>query len=319
MVDSSVRLADVSVVMPTFNRRDLLAAALDGIEALTPGPAEVVVVSDGSTDGTDELVRARGVTLLHTDHRGPGAARNEGWRSCTGDVVAFLDDDCVPAPSWLDELVQPFADASVGLVQGRTLPAGPVGRYDRTIEVWAETGLYESCNIAYRRSALERTGGFDEARFERLTARMVGRGRGAHFGEDTHLGWQVRRAGWQTVYAAEAVVRHHVFPGTFTDALREEWRSGNFALLIGEVPELRALLPGGRYFLRRHDPLVHAALLGTLLALAGRRRAGVLALPYLAWLVANRRGRSAVEQALRDAVRSAGLVVGSARARHVVL
>jgi len=298
---------------------DLLELTLDSIGALDPAPAEVVVVSDGSTDGTDDLVKARGLRLLRTDRQGPGGARNAGWRSTDSDVIAFVDDDCVVSPSWLGALTRPFADDSVGLSQGRTVPAGPTGRYDRTISVLPEALLFESCNIAYRRSALTDVDGFDETTFRRLSGRMLGAGRAAHFGEDTDLGWRVRRKGWKTAYAPDAVACHHVFPGTLADALREEWRSGNFAFLVRVVPELRSNLPGGRYFLSRQGPLAQTALVGLVATAVGARAGALLALPYLAWLFGTRHRNPRVDVVLRDAVRSASLIVGSARARRLVL
>jgi glycosyltransferase involved in cell wall biosynthesis len=316
-VGTQATLDALSVVIPTYDRRALLETTLDSVAALDPAPGQVIVVSDGSTDGSDEVVEARGLELVRTDRAGAGGARNAGWQAAGGEIVAFLDDDCVAAPGWAAALVDGFTSPSVGFVQGQTIPAGPVGRHDRTIHVKPEQCLYESCNIAYRRDALVEVGGFDVAWFERVRGRR--RGPGRPFGEDTDLAWRVRRAGWQPAYAPDALVRHHVFPGTFGDSLREEWRAGNFAMLLREVPELRDQLPGGRWFLRRHGPLIDAGLVGLLLAASGRRRAAVLAVPYLAWLLANRRGTDIVEQALRDGVGSVGRIVGSVRAGSVVL
>ncbi|HZU80542.1 MAG TPA: glycosyltransferase family 2 protein, partial [Acidimicrobiales bacterium] len=132
----------MAVVIPTFDRRELLQELLEAVDALDPAPAEVVVVSDGSSDGTDELVADLGVTLLVTPRLGPAAARNAGWRATTSDVVAFVDDDCLPDPSWLGRLWTAFsALPEVGVVQGRTRPVRPPGPYERTIDVASEYGL----------------------------------------------------------------------------------------------------------------------------------------------------------------------------------
>lgn len=299
--------------MPTHQRRDLLAHALDSIERLDPAPGEVVVVSDGSTDGSDDVVRSRGLRLVRTEHVGAAGARNAGWRATSADVIAFLDDDCAADPGWLGALVAPFADDDdLGLVQGRTVPAGPMGPHDRAIHVEAERGLYESCNIAYRREALAATGGFDERWAQRFGGRP--------FGEDTDLAWRARRLGWRTAFADDAVVRHHVFPGTLADTLREQRRLGGFPLLVALVPELRDLLPGGRYFLRRHGPLAQAALLAPVVALRSRRLAVAMALPYAAWLLRRQREPGALaRQVVGDAVGSASLLAGSVRHRSLVL
>jgi glycosyltransferase involved in cell wall biosynthesis len=313
---------DVSVVIPTYNRRGLLERTLQSVAALDPGPAEVVVVSDGSTDGSDEMVRSLGWPLLRTDRRGAAGARNEGWRSAAASMVAFLDDDCIAEPGWLGALVAPFADEGVGLVQGATVPDGSPGPYDRTVHVQPALRLYESCNIAYRRRALEQVGGFDEEFIRRIQPRvgLPGRGGGRPFGEDTHLGWRVQRLGWRAAIASDAVVRHHIFEGTFSDSLREEWRAGNFTLLLDEIPELRDLFPGGRYFVRRHSVLAQAAIVGLVAFASGHRRVGAaLSAPYLAWLLRHHRGRAIADQAARDAVRSVSLLIGSARTGRVLL
>ena len=149
---------------------------------------------------------------------------------------------------------------------------------------------------------------------------LPGRKGGRPFAEDTHLAWRVRRAGWQSVFAGDAIVRHAVFPGSLADTLKEEWRKGNFTLVLDEIPELRELLPGGGYLLRRQSLLAQGALLGGLLALARRPRAGLaFAAPYLLWLA--RRGSLAdiAHQATRDTVCSVSLLLGSAKTGRLLL
>lgn len=302
----------VAVVVPTYQRRDLLVSTLDSLERLHRRPDEVVVVSDGSTDGSDELALDRGLRLIRTDRLGAAGARNAGWRATNADVVAFTDDDCAAEPQWLDALLDPFLDESVGIVQGRTAPAGPVGPFDRTIDVASERGLYESCNIAYRRGALEVAGGFDESFAQRFGGRP--------FGEDTDLAWRVRRSGWRTAFADDAVVRHHVFAGTFADTLREQWRLRWFPTMVHLYPELREQLPGGRWFLRRQSAAAQLLLVAPLVAVRSRTAAALLALPYAAWLVRrHRRPGPAARQVARDIVASAALLRGSIAARTPLL
>lgn len=300
----------VAVVIPTRNRAARLRLALAGVRSQRRPPDEVVVVSDGSTDGTDDVAAGAGVTLLRTDGVGAAGARNAGWRATSSDVVAFLDDDCVPTPGWLAALTAGLDDPSVGIAQGATLPEGGVGPRARSIHVTSETGLYECCNIAYRRSALEDVGGFDES----FTVRQ-----GRPFGEDTDLAWRVRRRGWATRFAADAVVRHEVTPESLKDSLRAEWRRSGFVTLAARYPELRERLPRGRWFLRRQSPWAQLALIGLAVVPFSRRAAGVLAAPYLAWVVRSVRPADAPRQALRDLVCSAALAQASLRTRRVLL
>ncbi|MGD9255575.1 MAG: glycosyltransferase family A protein, partial [Chromatiales bacterium] len=85
----------ISVIIPTCNRVETLPRALDSVLAQTLSVDEVIVVDDGSTDGTADLVRASypQVRLLQQPNRGVSAARNRGIRKATGDWIAFLDSD----------------------------------------------------------------------------------------------------------------------------------------------------------------------------------------------------------------------------------
>jgi GT2 family glycosyltransferase len=97
---------DISVVIPTHNRLEVLAEVLQALEfQASPPPFEVVVVDDGSTDGTAEWLRGRAFDLplriLTQTNSGPAAARNTGVAVASGEWVAFLGDDTVPSPGWL--------------------------------------------------------------------------------------------------------------------------------------------------------------------------------------------------------------------------
>ncbi len=97
---------DFSVVIPTHNRLEVLAEVIQALEFQDRPPSfEVVVVDDGSTDGTADWLRSRTFNLtlrvLTQENRGPAAARNTGVAVASGEWVAFLGDDTVPSPGWL--------------------------------------------------------------------------------------------------------------------------------------------------------------------------------------------------------------------------
>ena len=297
------------MVIPTYRRPARLREALAALAAADPAPSEVVVSAFEPADA--EVAEEAGARVVVSPRRGAAAQRNAGWRAARGPVIAFTDDDCTPDPGWLDALTAPFRDARVGLVQGATLPAGQTGRLTRSIHVTAETGLYESCNMAYRRAALEECGGFDETLAERFSGRP--------FGEDVQLAWRVKRAGWRSIFAADAVVRHEVTRTGLGGVMAEEWRRGMFPALVVEVPELRDRLPGAGWLLRPQSAWAQLAVAGAAVALASPPAGAALAAPYALWLARSRSLRDAPYQALRDAVASVALLVGSARARSVLL
>jgi glycosyltransferase involved in cell wall biosynthesis len=98
----------VSVVVPTFNRAELIQETIESVLRQTTPAHEIIVVDDGSTDSTCAVVRAYGdrVVLLRHDRRGPAAARNRGLERATGDWIAFLDSDDVWMPTKLEKQLQ---------------------------------------------------------------------------------------------------------------------------------------------------------------------------------------------------------------------
>ena len=229
---------------------------------------EVIVVDDGSTDDTfatlERLVEHAPFELrpLQLDrNRGPATARNLGWKAARASVVAFTDDDCAPQPRWLRAMLAALADADV--VQGRTMPdptrVARLGPFSHTIHVESETGYYETCNMAYRRSVLEQLGGFDE------TFRFP-------YGEDTDLAWRAKEMGARTAFADDAVVIHDVFTPSFRDHLNGIRRREGLVHALSQHPNLRSSLRLGLFFRATHPPALAGAAAALLVAAAPRRR-----------------------------------------------
>ena len=167
----------ISVVVPCRNAERHLARCLDALSVQEPfeGDFEVVVVDDRSTDRSAEVAAARGVRVLRSHGRGPYAARNAGVRASEGDVVAFTDADCEPAPDWIRRVAAEFEDDEVAIVIGPRLPVDRrglslVSAYERANDAYvfggARTQLYYASaqNMAVRRSAFERFELFRERR-----------------------------------------------------------------------------------------------------------------------------------------------------------
>ncbi|MEY2565793.1 MAG: hypothetical protein QOE35_322 [Actinomycetota bacterium] len=238
----------VSVVVATYNRADRLERLLGCLGAQeVDGGFEVVVVDDGSTDGTPEVVARHSRTsrfplrmVRLPQNGGVGAARNAGWRAASGRVIAFTDDDCMPARGWLEVLVSGLAESDIaqGLTAIDPEHLRDIGPFGHTVEVLGETGFYETCNIAYRREWLERMAGFEES-FRT-------------YAEDTDLAWRAKKAGARTAFMPNAVVYHDVRPSSFRAHLRQVRRRGAIVPAIRRHPELRRSYPHGLFFSPAH-------------------------------------------------------------------
>jgi glycosyltransferase involved in cell wall biosynthesis len=164
----------VSVVIPVLNGertiRECLASVLHG--NYPADRREILVVDNGSTDRTVEVVASHPVQLLHEPRRGAAAARNRGIAASQGAILAFTDADCIATTSWLRELVAGFTDPAVAAVEGEVSPypsAGPVERYaamigSHTRESRVNNPLapfVNTANVAFRREVFQRIGCFD--------------------------------------------------------------------------------------------------------------------------------------------------------------
>ncbi len=263
----------VSVCVVVKDRRQLMLRCLDAIGAQDRPAGEVVVVDNGSTDGTFEALQQRAAAdprlRVVRDTGSLGRARNTAARTASGHVLAFTDSDCRPRPDWLRHGLVAFADDRVGVVQGRTVPEhAPTVRWSATQDIGSPTGLFEACNVLYRRDALLGSGGFDEE---------VG-----FFGEDTAAGWAVLRAGWREEWAGAAVVEHVVTTPGLGWHLRRTRGYANWPALIHRFPERREMLWHGM-FLRRRTAEADAAVAGVCAALVTRRLAPALAAVPFAW------------------------------------
>lgn len=233
-----------------------------------------VVVPTARPEGLERLLRRLdgfpGRVLAVEGARGPAAARNEGWRASDADWVAFLDDDVVPGPGWQDDLLRDLArlDVRVAGSQGRVRvplpPDRPPTDWERNV-AGLETARWATADMAYRRAALERLGGFDE-RFPRA------------YREDADLALRALRAGWRLVRGRRAVI-HPVGPAGPLVSVRKQAGNADDVLMRakhGRDWRRQAGAPPGR--LRRHLAVTALGAAAGAAALAGRRGAAAAAL-----------------------------------------
>lgn len=217
---------EISVIVVNWNRRELLRRCLQSLARQRQVGFEVILVDNGSRDGSVEMARCefgeRGAfplrTIVNPDNRGFCAANNQGIAAAQGAFLALLNNDAEAHPDWLAALRRAFdQDPQIGMAASKILvmenprridkaghliyPDGQnrgrgsgeqdVGQYDRTEEVLWPDG----CAAMYRRAMLEQIGGFDEDFFA--------------YGDDAELGLRARIAGWRCLYVPQAVVWHH--------------------------------------------------------------------------------------------------------------
>lgn len=208
----------VSVIIPTRNRKDSLSATIKSIAKLNypKDQYEIIIVDDGSTDGTDNLVQELKYNLPVTLHyykqesRGISATKNVAINNSHGTVLAFTDDDCIIEKTWLKKIVKYFNSSKIGAVGGpdkvpstATLLAKCI---DYSVTSFVGTGgvrqgkavrlakyYPRGCNMAVPKAVIEKVGGFDET----LVA-----------GEDIELVYRIKRAGYLVQYAHDAFVWH---------------------------------------------------------------------------------------------------------------
>lgn len=217
----------VSVVICTRNRPEQLARCLRSLKTLSPQPLEIIVVDNApSNDETRKIVeQIPGIHYVLEPRPGLSIARNTGIRHCTGDIIAFTDDDVVVHPDWLKRLQLCFKNPEVMAITGLILPAELETESQLIFEIglgnfgWGyHTKVFDSkffqatkylgvpvwrigagANMAFRSCCFERVGNFDE----RLGAGASG------CSEDSELWYRILAEGGVCLYEPTAVVFHY--------------------------------------------------------------------------------------------------------------
>lgn len=219
-----------TVIVPVRNRPDLVREAIGSLLAQSRLPDEIIVVDDGSTDGTAKALEAYGdrIILVRTPGLGPSAARNAGIRAARGDLIGFLDSDDLWPPDSLETQIRvltenPDADVAWGTSRWIIMPGGaplfrrPSPDLERNLSL--DTMLF-------RRSVFERIGTFNE---------------GLRLGEDGDLFLRARDAGISFVEHGALVAELRRHAGNMTN----EGEAVRRSLLLAAREALRRKPPSG--------------------------------------------------------------------------
>lgn len=285
-------MSAISLVLPTLNGESELPGLLEALGAQTRPAGEIVVVDSSSDDNTCEVAASYPgvrVVKIARDEFNHGLTRDFALRQTTGDYVAFMTQDAVPANGrYLENLVAPLdKDPLVALVSGRQLPKPDARRFEqlvrefnypaesnvRTIEDLPRLGIktYFASDVCscYRRSAYLEVGGFDEVETN----------------EDMLMAARLLKAGYKVAYAAEAEV-YHSHNLTPKEQYRRNRAVGAFlAAYDGELDVPDEVGEGSR---------LAKSVLGTVLREGRPVEAMAFAADCAARLAGNRAGRSRV-------------------------
>ncbi len=196
----------VSVVVCSYNGAATLAQCLESLGRLRYPDYEVILVDDGSTDGTPAIAaRFPDIVTIRQDNKGLSEARNVGLRAATGEIIAYTDSDCFADPDWLTHLVHQFEVTGADAVGGPNLSpddgwlaacvAASPGQPTHVLESDQVAEHIPGCNMAYRRGPLEAINGFDP-QFLRA-------------GDDVDVCWRLQQSGRWISFAPGAFVWHH--------------------------------------------------------------------------------------------------------------
>ncbi|WDF54464.1 glycosyltransferase family 2 protein [Mucilaginibacter sp. KACC 22063] len=160
---------NVSIVIPTFNRNDLLSKCLDSLALGTQkvdSVCEVIVTDDSPDELAKPLLQEKypWARWVAGPRRGPAANRNNGVKEASGQWIIFLDDDCLPQKDWLKtyiEAIQTYGDTE-NVLEGYTDADRPKQRFDEEAPINKDGNKLWSCNFAIKKSLFIVLGGFDE-------------------------------------------------------------------------------------------------------------------------------------------------------------
>ncbi len=252
-------MTTVSVVIPTYNQAAWITRTITALAGQTRLPDQVVVVDDGSTDRTPEILEALvatvpfALTVVRQPNGGPGAARNRGILAAEGEVLAFTDSDAVPRTDWLEQGLRRLAaegDDCAG-VEGRVEDDEKAPPTIRTHQIHnLHGGHFLTCNMFYRKARVMDVGGFH-----------------TRFREDSDLAFSLLERGYRIVFEPAAIVDHPPREGTVGAVFKLAKKRRNDALLWSRHPKTATHYLGSLY--PPSESLVLLGEFGLLIAVLG--------------------------------------------------
>ncbi len=225
-----------SVIVCTRNGKSRIGSCLRALSEMSGGPYELMVIDDGSTDGTGDFVAKNfpDVCLCSIPPSGLSAARNKGAELASGEILAFTDDDCEPDKEWIARLDQAFRDPDTAAAGGPNLPPRPENPTEAVVcsapgapsHVLLDDTTAEhipGCNLSVRKRVFDAIGGFDPA-FR--TA-----------GDDVDFCWRLSDHRFRIAFVPGAFVWHWRRPSLRAFLAQQKGYGKAEKILIGKHPE----------------------------------------------------------------------------------
>jgi glycosyltransferase involved in cell wall biosynthesis len=221
----------ISVIIPAYNAENTIRQCLQALtdQSYPADSYEVIVVDDGSTDGTGGTAQDYAVRYIRQENQGPAAARNNGAQQAGGEIILFTDADCVPDVEWIKEMTNPFDKPEVMAVKGayRTRQKSVVARFAQLefeerfgkLRKAQSTDMVDTYSAGLRRCKFLEMDGFD-------TSFPVANN------EDTELSYRMSKLGYKMVFNPRAVVYHLSHPDSVCKYARLKFWRGYWRMVV---------------------------------------------------------------------------------------
>jgi len=220
----------ISVIIPVYNGEKILARCLASLQSQTipRDKYEIIVVDDGSKDGTRKVAEGFNVNVISQKNQGPAAARNIGVKTAKGNIALFIDADCAAAPNWIEEMTKPFSNPDIVGVKGtyKTAQKSLIARlvqieyeekYER-MKRFPYIDFIDTYSAGFRKNIFQKYGGFNTS-FPTATV------------EDQEFSFRLAKDGHKMLFQPDAFV-YHLHQSTLWGYMRRKFWIAYWKILV---------------------------------------------------------------------------------------